>query len=101
VRQLKTESVLDVCPISALDSTGVDRLLEVIGAVLDRQKEEFYACFSPAQGELVALLRERGRIVKEIYDGDFVRVTARVTPKLAGQVRKLLRTGTVHGERMS
>jgi GTP-binding protein HflX len=101
VRQLKTESVLDVCPISALDSTGVDRLLEVIGAVLDRQKEEFHACFSPAQGELIALLRERGRIVKEIYDGDFVRVTARVTPKLAGQVRKLLRTGTVHGERMS
>jgi GTP-binding protein HflX len=101
MRQLRTEAALDVCPISALTGAGVDRLLELIGAVLDRQKEEFHACFSQAQGELIALLRERGRVVKESYDGDMVRVTAMVTPKLAGQMRKLLRTSTVHGERMS
>ncbi|MGH7853103.1 MAG: GTPase HflX [Candidatus Binatia bacterium] len=101
VRHLRSETALDICPISALAGTGVDRLLEIIGAVLDRQKEEFHACFSPAQGELIALLRERGRVVEEIYDGDAIRVTAMVTPKLAGQVRKLLRTGTVHGERTS
>jgi len=101
VRQLRTEAALDVCPISALTGTGLDRLLEVIGAILDRQKEEFHACFSQAQGELIALLRERGRVVKESYDGDRVRVTAMVTPKLAGQMRKLLRTSPVHGERMS
>ena len=101
VRGLRSEAALDICPISALAGTGVDRLLEAVGAVLDRQKEEFYACFSPAQGELIALLRERGRVVKEIYDGDRIRVTAMVTPKLAGQMRKLLRTSTVHGEPMS
>ena len=99
-RQLRAEAALDVCPISALTGTGVDRLLDAIGAVLDRQKEEFYGYFSPAQGELIALLRERGRVVKESYDGDGIRVTAMVTPKLAGQMRKLLRAGTVHGERM-
>jgi len=38
VRRLRTEAALDVCPISALTGTGVDRLLEVIGAILDRQK---------------------------------------------------------------
>jgi len=38
------------------------------------------------------LLRERGRIVEESYDGDQIYVTALVTPKLAGQMRKLLRT---------
>jgi len=101
LRQLRTEAALAVCPISALAGTGVDRLLEVIGTVLDQRKEEFYACFSPAQGELIALLRERGRVVEEIYDGEMIRVTAMVTPKLAGQMRKLLRTSTVHGERMS
>jgi GTP-binding protein HflX len=92
-RQLGTGDVLDVCPISALTGAGVDRLLRVVGEVLDRGKEELRACFSPAQGELVALLRERGRVVEEIHDGDAIRVTAMVTPKLAGQVRKLLDTG--------
>jgi hypothetical protein len=37
------------------------------------------------------LLRERGRIIEEKYDGDEVHVTAIVTPKFAGQMRKLLR----------
>jgi len=41
----------------------------------------------------VALLRERGRIVREEYDGERVHVKALVTPKLAGQLRKLLGTG--------
>jgi GTPase len=101
VQQFRTGAALDVCPISALSGTGVDRLLEVIGVVLDHEKEEFHACFSPAQGELFALLRERGRVVKEIYDGDVIRVTAMVTPKLAGQMRKLLRTSTARAESMS
>ncbi|HKY07010.1 MAG TPA: GTPase HflX, partial [Candidatus Binatia bacterium] len=101
VRQLGSKDVLDVCSISALNGTGVDRLLEVVGKVLDRGKEELHACFSPAQGELIALLRERGRVVNEIYDGDRVLVTALVTPKLAGQVRKLLRTSALQGDRLS
>ena len=101
VGRLKSAGALDTCPISALAGTGVDQLLAAIGAILDQEKEEFSACFSPAQGELIALLRERGRIVKEVYDGDAIRVTAMVTPKLAGQMRKLLRAGPVHAERMS
>jgi len=35
-------------------------------------------------------LRERGRILKETYEDDEIHVTALVTPKLAGQMRKLL-----------
>jgi hypothetical protein len=58
--------------------------------VLDREKEPFDVCFTPAQGALVALLRERGRIVSEEYDGERVQVRALVTPKLAGQMRKLM-----------
>jgi GTP-binding protein HflX len=98
--RLKADGALDVCPISALTGAGVDRLLETVGQILDRRKEEFHACLAPSQGELVALLRERGRVVSESYDGDAIRVTAMVTPKLAGQMRKLLRKAAVR-ERLS
>jgi GTP-binding protein HflX len=91
VRQLKRRDVLDVCPISALAGTGVTELLDTVGKILDRDKVEFHACLSPGQGELVALLRERGRIVEEIYEDNRIRVTAMITPKLAGQMRKLLK----------
>ena len=95
VRQPKSANVCDVCPISALTGAGVTALMETAGKILDRKKERFHACFTPAQGGLVALLRERGRIVKEKYDGDLFRVTAMVTPKLAGQMRKLLNANGV------
>jgi GTP-binding protein HflX len=97
--RLKANGALDVCPISALSGAGVDRLLETVGQILDRGKEEFHACFAPSQGELVALLRERGRVLNESYDSEAIRVTAMVTPKLAGQMRKLLRRRAVRDER--
>ena len=92
VQKLKNRGVAGVCPISALNRAGIAELLETIGGILEQGKERFHACFSASQGGLLSLLRERGRIVEESYDGDQVYVTAIVTPKLAGQVRKLLRT---------
>ncbi|MPZ75157.1 MAG: GTPase HflX [Deltaproteobacteria bacterium] len=82
-----------VCPISALTGAGIKELLDTIGARLDGGKERLQASFSSAQGGLLSLLRERGRIVQETYEDDQVHVTAMVTPKLAGQLRKLLRNG--------
>jgi hypothetical protein len=41
------------------------------------------------------MLRERGRIVQETYREDGVHVTAMITPKLAGQMRKLLNGAAV------
>ncbi len=101
LRQLENKNVLDVCAISALKGTGVKELLETIGKILDLAKEQFHACLGPGQGEVVALLRERGRIVEESYEGNLIHVTAMVTPKLAGQVRKLLKASALHGERLS
>jgi GTP-binding protein HflX len=92
VQKLKNRGVAGVCPISALNRTGIAELLETIGGILEQGKERFHACFSASQGGLLSLLRERGRIVEESYDGDQIYVTALVTPKLAGQMRKLLRT---------
>jgi GTP-binding protein HflX len=90
VKQVKSPNAGAVCPISALTGAGVTELLEAVGKILDRKKERLHASFTPVQAGLVALLRERGRIVEEKYDGDMLRVTAMVTPKLAGQMRKLL-----------
>lgn len=87
-----------VCPISALSGAGIDRLLKVIGFRLDEGKEYFEAAFSSCRGSLLSLVRERGRIVKESYQGDQVHVTALVTPKLAGQLRKLLSEGRGNGK---
>lgn len=83
-------SIEAVCPISALTGAGIQELLAAIGARLDQRKEKFQASFSQSEGGLISLLRERGRIVQETYEDDRVYVTAMVTPKLAGQLRKIL-----------
>jgi hypothetical protein len=57
---------------------------------LDRTKERVDLCLTADQASLLSLLRERGRILAETYEGDRIRVTARVTPKLAGQLRKVV-----------
>ncbi|MGH7931222.1 MAG: GTPase HflX, partial [Candidatus Binatia bacterium] len=81
---------IGMCPISAHTGEGIDALLELVGATLDAGKESFQASFAPSQAGLVSLLRERGRIVSEQHDGERIRVSALVTAKLAGQMRKLL-----------
>jgi GTP-binding protein HflX len=92
---LKDHGVNEICPISALTGQGIDRLLVTVGAILDERKERFQGVFSQAQGALIAMLRERGRIVQETYREDGVHVTAMITPKLAGQMRKLLNGAAV------
>jgi GTP-binding protein HflX len=94
----KTRGVEAICPISALTGAGIERLLQLMGMILDKEKEEFRASFGSWQGGLLSLLRERGRIVKEIYEGDQVHVTALVSPKLAGQMRKLLNSAAARFE---
>ena len=89
-RHLNNGTAIGICPISARTGEGIDALLHLVGATLDAGKESFNACFAPSQGGLVSLLRERGRIVSEHHDGERIRVSAMVTPKLAGQMRKLL-----------
>ena len=79
-----------VCPISARTGSGLDELLALLQRILDRGKEPLQLCFSLRQGALLGLLRERGRIIEEKFEGDQIRVTALVTQKLAGQVRKRL-----------
>ncbi len=81
----------NVYPISALTGQGVDRLVEAVGKVLDQGKEQIQLSFSPSQGFLLSLLRQRGRILDERFEASAIHVIALVTPKLAGQMRKWLR----------
>ena len=80
----------EVCPISALSGKGIGQLLEAIGKILDQGKERTAFCFAPSQGSLLSLLRRQGRILEETYEEDKIHVTALLTPKLAGQMRKWL-----------
>ena len=98
VQKLKQRGAVGVCPISALTRAGIPELLDAIGALLAEGKELLHACFAASEGGLLSLLRERGRIVEESYDGDEIRVTAIVTTKLAGQMRKFLRSERGRGQ---
>ena len=95
LQHLKSDGALGVCPIAASTGAGVEQLLNTVGSILDRDKERLQASFTPAQGPLLARLREKGRIIREDYDGEVIRVTALVTAKLAGQMRKLLNGNAV------
>ncbi|MFQ5542126.1 MAG: GTPase HflX, partial [Candidatus Binatia bacterium] len=79
-----------LCPISALTGEGIDQLLETVERILDQGKERIELCFSPSQGSLLSILRQRGRILEERHGKDSIHVTALLTPKLAGQMRKWL-----------
>lgn len=93
LQALNGRSAAGICPISALTGDGIDPLLQRVGAILDQGKEPLRACFKPSQVGLLSLLRERGRIIQESYEDSHIFVTAWVTPKLAGQIRKLLAAG--------
>lgn len=90
-QRLSGNGALEACPISALTGEGIDRLLETVGKILDQGKERAHFCFSPAQGHLLSLVRQRGRILEEEYREEGIHVTALLSPKLAGQVRKWLK----------
>jgi GTP-binding protein HflX len=80
----------ELCPISALTGKGIDRLLQAVEKTLDQGKERSAFSFAPSQGSLLALLRSHGRILEETYEEDKIRVTALLSPKLAGQMKKWL-----------
>ncbi len=78
-----------LCPISARTGAGIERLLETIGNVLDRGKQRIRLTLPQSETVLIPFLRARGRVLAEEYDGNDVRITALVTAKVSGQLRKL------------
>ncbi len=78
-----------VCPISARTGAGIERLLEAIGRVLDRGKQQIQLTLPQSESAIIPFLRARGRILAEEYGEHDVRVTALVSAKVSGQLKKL------------
>lgn len=77
-------------PISARTGRGVPALVKEIAALLARSQEHVHLTIPAARGDLLADLHARGRVLQTEYIDGVVEVTALVSPKLAGQVRKAL-----------
>jgi len=74
--------------VSARTGRGIPRLLAAIEAELTRGLERVRCALPQGSGDVIAWLREAGRIVEEYYRDGTVTVTALVPPKVAGQLRK-------------
>ena len=55
-----------------------------------RNQEVLHTVLPPGSGALLAWLRRNGAAVEADYTAAGVRITARMSPKLAGQLRKRL-----------
>jgi len=66
------------------------QLLVAVETRLTRGLERIRYALPPERGDVIALLRQAGRIVEEYHRDGTVTVTALVPPKVAGQLRKRL-----------
>ncbi len=80
-------------PISARTGAGIENLLETIGHVLDRGKQQVRLTLRQSETVIIPFLKARGRVLTEEYDQDEVRITALVTAKVSGQLGKLVAAG--------
>jgi len=81
--------------ISALTGVGMPALLSGIARWLEQEREVVHCELPLAEGQLVAWLHRSGKVVEEAYSETSVSVTALVSSKVAGQLRKRLAAITV------
>jgi GTP-binding protein HflX len=81
--------------ISALTGTGISPLLHGIAQWLEQEREMVHCELPLTEGQLVAWLHRSGKVVEEAYSETSVSVTALVSSKVAGQLRKRLAAITV------
>lgn len=74
--------------ISALTGTGIRPLLAEVERRLALGRELIHCELPLSEGQLMAWLRRSGKVVEEAYSETTVRVTALVSSKVAGQLRK-------------
>ncbi|MBV8136311.1 MAG: GTPase HflX [Deltaproteobacteria bacterium] len=74
--------------ISALRSLGLERLLDCIGAELGITRQEIAVTLAASRGDLIAMARREGEVISEEYRDGVVAMRARVSPPVAGRLRK-------------
>jgi GTP-binding protein HflX len=79
--------------VSALERKGLDGLLRAIARMLGPMREEVTINLPSARGDLVAMARRDGEILSEEYNDGVVAMRARVSPAVAGRLRKAALAG--------
>jgi len=79
--------------ISALTGEGIDALLAAVERYFEWERELVQIDLPLGAGGVLAWLRRSGKVVEEAYSETIVSVTALVSPKVAGQLRKRLAVG--------
>jgi len=74
--------------ISALRSLGLERLLDQIGRELGITRQEVAVTIAANRGDLIAMARREGEVISEEYRDGVVAMRARVSPPVAGRLRK-------------
>jgi GTP-binding protein HflX len=78
----------DAVIISALRGTGLDDLLEAIARAIGYCREEVAVTIPLARGDLIAGAWQDGEVLHEEYGDGVVTLRARVSPAVAGRLRK-------------
>lgn len=76
--------------ISAKHGLGITALIAEVARLICRDQEVLRVTLPPGSGPLLAWLRRSGAMLEENYTDSGVQVSARMSPKLAGQLRKRL-----------
>jgi GTP-binding protein HflX len=79
--------------VSALRRDGLDELMRAIAHALGPRREEVALTLPSARGDLVAMARRDGEILSEEYTDGIVAMRARVSPAVAGRLRKAALAG--------
>jgi GTP-binding protein HflX len=79
--------------VSALTGAGLTPLLRALEHRLEQGREVVYVDLPLGAGKVLAWLRRSGKVLEEAYSENAVSVTALVTSKVAGQLRKQLADG--------
>lgn len=78
----------DHVAISALRGSGLDELRFAIARSLGLLREEVAIRLPSGRGDLVAMARRDGEVLSEEYNDGVVAMRARVSPAIAGKLRK-------------
>jgi GTP-binding protein HflX len=90
-----TEGKPETLGISALTGLGITPLLHGIERRLAQGREIVHVDLPFASGKTLAWLRRSGKVLEEAYSETAVSVTALVSHKVAGQLRKQLDAGAI------
>jgi GTP-binding protein HflX len=78
--------------ISARTGEGISLLLAAIERLLEQNRQMVHYELPLSAGDVVAWLRRSGKVVEEAYSETAISVTALVSSKVAGQLRKRVAT---------